>query len=136
MFKANAYNLYQQNSVSVESPAKLIEMLYEGILKFAAQAKRHMEADDIEKKILYINKVADIFTELLNVLDYERGGEVAVYLTGLYTHQIKTLTQANVENDSTKIDLVMGVARGLLEAWREIHAHELGRWAQDRTFRK
>ncbi|WP_104749243.1 flagellar export chaperone FliS [Helicobacter cynogastricus] len=127
MFRANAYNLYQQNSVTVESPAKLIEMLYEGILKFCAQAQRHIETGDIEKKILYINKVTDIFTELLNVLDYERGGEVAVYLTGLYTHQIKVLTQANMENDAEKINLVIRVARGLLEAWREIHQHELGR---------
>ncbi|WP_163533040.1 flagellar export chaperone FliS [Helicobacter suis] len=127
MFKANAYSMYQQNAVTVESPAKLIEMLYEGILKFAAQAKRYMEAEDIERKITYINKVTDIFTELLNILDYERGGEVAVYLTGLYTHQIKVLTQANVENDCNKIDLVMRVAKGLLEAWREIHQHELGR---------
>ncbi|WP_104748649.1 flagellar export chaperone FliS [Helicobacter cetorum] len=122
---ANAYQAYQQNTVSVESPAKLIEMLYEGILKFASQAKRHIETEDIEKKIYYINKVTDIFTELLNILDYEKGGDVAVYLTGLYTHQIKILTQANLENDTSKIDVVLNVAKGLLEAWREIHSHEL-----------
>lgn len=127
MRSANAYSLYQQNSVSVESPAKLIEMLYEGILKFAAQARRHMEAFEIERKIYYINRVTDIFTELLNILDYERGGEVAAYLTGLYTHQIKLLTQANVENSCEKIDTVINVTKGLLEAWREIHNNELGR---------
>ncbi len=123
----NAHNMYQQNSVSVESPAKLIEMLYEGILRFLGQARRHMENEDIEKKIYYINRTTDIFTELLNVLDYDRGGEVATYLTGLYTHQIKLLTQANMENNVEKIDIVMNVARGLLEAWREIHQEELGR---------
>ena len=47
MYGNNAYNLYQQNSVSVELPVKLIEMLYEGILRFWAQAKRHMEAEKI-----------------------------------------------------------------------------------------
>lgn len=52
MYGNNAYSLYQQNSVSVESPVKLVEMLYEGILRFCAQAKRHMEAEDIEKKNL------------------------------------------------------------------------------------
>lgn len=127
MRSVNAYNLYQQNAVSVESPAKLIEMLYEGILRFAGQARRNIESQDIEKKIYYINRVTDIFTELLNILDYERGGEVATYLTGLYTHQIKLLTQANVENNCEKIDTVMNVAKGLLEAWREIHQNELGR---------
>ncbi|MDO7253379.1 flagellar export chaperone FliS [Helicobacter cappadocius] len=127
MRSANAYSLYQQNSVSVESPAKLIEMLYEGILKFASAAKRHIESQDIEKKIYYINRVTDIFTELLNILDYEKGGEVATYLTGLYTHQIKLLTQANVENNCEKIDTVINVAKGLLEAWKEIHQNELVR---------
>lgn len=121
----NAYNLYQQSAVMVESPVKLVEMLYEGILRFCAQAKRYTEAGDIEKKIYYINRTTDIFTELLNTLDYEKGGDVAVYLTGLYTHQIKLLTQANVTNDTSKIDIVTNVARGLLEAWREVNAQEL-----------
>lgn len=127
MLRGNAYNLYQQNSVSIESPAKLIEMLYEGILRFASQAKRYIEAEDIEKKIYYINRTTDIFSELINSLDYDRGGEVAHYLSGLYTHQIKLLAQANIRNDGEKIDTVIRVARGLLEAWREINQNELAR---------
>ncbi len=122
-----AYTSYQQNSVTVESPAKLIEMLYEGILRFTSFAKRAIDDDDIEKKIYYINKTTDIFTELLNSLDYEKGGQVAHYLTGLYSHQIKTLTQANIENNKEKIDVVIKVTKGLLEAWKEIHANELAK---------
>ncbi|MGX3011994.1 flagellar export chaperone FliS [Helicobacter sp. 23-1044] len=121
MTNQNAYMLYQQTHTSTESPQKLIEMLYEGILRFSSLAKKSIEAGDIEKKIYYINRITDIFTELLNVLDYENGGEVAHYLTGLYMQQIKFLTQANLENDTAKIDIVIRVARGLLDAWREIH---------------
>ena len=58
-------------------------------------------------------------------MDYENGGDVAHYLTGLYMQQIKFLTQANVENNTEKIDIVIKVTRGLLEAWREIHQYEL-----------
>ena len=123
--RSNAYDLYQQNAVMVESPVKLVEMLYEGILRFCTQAKRNIESGDIEKKIYYINRVTDIFTELLNTLDYEKGGDVATYLAGLYTYQIKLLTQANVTNDVSKIDIVLNVAQGLLEAWREVNSHEL-----------
>ncbi len=119
-----AYNSYQQNSVAVESPAKLVEMLYEGILRFASMAKRCIDQEDIEKKIYYINRTTDIFVELLNSLDYEKGGQVAHYLTGLYTHQIKLLTQANMENSKEKIDIVIKVTKGLLEAWKEVN-HEL-----------
>lgn len=116
-----AYNSYQQNSVAVESPAKLVEMLYEGILRFASMAKRCIDSEDIEKKIYYINRTTDIFVELLNSLDYEKGGQVAHYLTGLYTHQIKLLTQANMENNKEKIDIVIKVVKGLLEAWKEVN---------------
>lgn len=119
-----AYNSYQQNSVAVESPAKLIEMLYEGILRFSSMAKRCIDSQDIEKKIYYINRTTDIFVELLNSLDYEKGGQVAHYLTGLYTHQIKLLTQANIEDSKDKIDIVIKVTKGLLEAWKEVN-HEL-----------
>ena len=119
-----AYNSYQQNSVAVESPAKLVEMLYEGILRFASMAKRCIDSEDIEKKIYYINRTTDIFVELLNSLDYEKGGQVAHYLTGLYTHQIKLLTQANMENSKETIDIVIKVVKGLLEAWKEVN-HEL-----------
>lgn len=120
-----AYNAYQQNSVNVESPARLVEMLYEGILRFTSMAKRSIDAQDIEKKIYYINRTTDIFIELLNSLDYEKGGQVAHYLTGLYTHQIKLLTQANMENSTEKIDIVIKVTKGLLEAWKEVNQNEL-----------
>lgn len=121
MTNLNAYNIYQQTHINVESPAKLIEMLYEGILRFASLAKKSIDSSDIEKKIYYINRTTDIFTELLNVLDYDNGGDVAHYLTGLYMQQIKFLTQANLENNNEKIDIVVKVTRGLLDAWREIH---------------
>lgn len=121
MTNQNAYNLYRQTHIAVESPEKLVEMLYEGILRFTSLAKKSIDSSDIEKKIYYINRTTDIFTELLNVLDYDRGGEVAHYLTGLYMQQIKFLTQANLDNDNAKIDTVIKVTRGLLDAWREIH---------------
>ena len=44
----SALNVYQQNSVNIESPNKLIEMLYEGVLRFITQAKKSILDDDIE----------------------------------------------------------------------------------------
>lgn len=120
MTQGSAYNAYTQNSINVESPIKLVEMLFEGILKFTAQAKKSMEEDDIEKQVYWINRTIDIFSELISSLDYS--GEqknLAEYLNGLYTYQIKLLTEANVECETEKLDTVMKVARGLLEAWKE-----------------
>jgi len=40
-----ALSTYAQNSVTIESPYKLVEMLYEGILRFTAQAKKSIIED-------------------------------------------------------------------------------------------
>ena len=113
-----AYATYSQNNVSIESSEKLIKMLYEGILRFASQAKRSMEENDIEKKTYWINRTTAIFSELLNSLNYD-GGQIAHYLSGLYVHQIKLLTEANIYNDASKIDEVLNVTRELLQVWKE-----------------
>lgn len=113
-----AYATYSQNNVSIESSEKLIKMLYEGILRFASQAKRSMEENDIEKKTYWINRTTAIFSELLNSLNYD-GGQIAHYLSGLYVHQIKLLTEANIYNDASKIDEVLNVTKELLQVWKE-----------------
>jgi len=115
----HAYNAYNNNHVQIESPERLIEMLYEGVLRFCGQAINAIERDDLEKRTYWINRANAIFTELLNSLDYENGGDVGHYLSGLYVQQIKNLSQANIDNDREKLDEVMDVTRKLLETWRE-----------------
>jgi flagellar protein FliS len=113
----NAQMAYAQNDLNVESKEKLVEMMYEGILRFTSLIKRNF--DDIEKRVYYINRVIAIFSELIASLDFEQGGTISHYLNGLYVHQIKLLTEANMHNDEEKIDIVTKVAKGLIEAWRE-----------------
>jgi len=117
-----AYATYSQNNVSIESSEKLIKMLYEGILRFASQAKRSLEEEDIEKKTYWINRTTAIFSELINSLNYD-GGQIAHYLSGLYIHQIKLLTEANIYNDTTKLDEVLHVTKELLQVWKDETDH-------------
>ena len=116
-----AYNEYTQNNISIESKEKLIEMLYEGILRFNFQAKKAISEKDYEKKSYWINRSVDIFVELINSLNFN-GGEVAQYLSGLYSYQIQLLSSANAKNSTEDLDTVNKVVKGLLEAWREINA--------------
>ncbi len=114
-----AYNTYAQNDIRVESPQKLIEMLYEGILRFNMQAKRAIDLADIEKRTYWINRSTAILTELMKNLNFDVDGDISHYLNGLYSHQLQMLSEANLENSSEKIDQVNKVVKGLLEAWRE-----------------
>ena len=112
------HNAYKQNSMLVESPEKLTQMLYEGILRFGGLAKKSMLNKDIEKKVYYINRTTAIYLELIATLDM-KGGQIAQYLYGLYNHQLTLLTDANIHNDIEKIDEALKVASVLLEAWKE-----------------
>lgn len=119
MYGNAAHNIYAENNVGVESPAKLIEMLYEGVLRFNAQAKKAIKDRDVEKRVYWINRSIAIITELVSVLDKEQGGDVAEYLEGLYNYEIQLLSQAGIRNSTDDIDEVSNVFKGLLEAWRE-----------------
>lgn len=121
-----AYSAYSQNHISIESSEKLIKMLYEGVLKFTAQAIRAIDANDREKKVYWINRTTAIFTELINSLDY-KGGDIAHYLSGLYIEQIKLLSVSNITNDKTKLDEVIHVTKTLLSVWNEETAYEMAK---------
>ena len=113
-----AHNIYTQNNVGIESPEKLISMLYEGVLRFNAQTKKAVKDGDIEKKFYFANRSISIIIELIEVLDMD-AGDISVYLSGLYNYQIKLLSEAISENDTSKIDECSNVFKGLLQAWRE-----------------
>ena len=106
----SAYSAYAQSSFGgIESPTKLIEMLYDGILKFIFRTKKAIEAGDIEKKVYS--------------LDYSQG-DVAHYLSGLYTRQMQLLAMANIQNDIAALNEVTNVVKQLSEAWREVTSGE------------
>lgn len=113
-----AYSTYAQNNIGVESPEKLIQMMYEGVLRFNMQAKRSIQENNIERRTYWVNRSNAVITELINILDFNHG-EVSLYLAGLYTYQLRLLVEANLYNDASKLDEVNQVFKGLLEAWKE-----------------
>ncbi|DAB28374.1 MAG: flagellar export chaperone FliS [Sulfurimonas sp. RIFOXYD12_FULL_33_39] len=118
MYGNVAHNIYAQNNIGIESPAKLVEMLYEGVLRFNAQAKKALKDGDIAKRVYWTNRSVAIITELISILDLKQG-RVAQYLEGLYNYEIQLLSSANVEKSVAKYDEVSNVFKCLLEAWRE-----------------
>ena len=119
MYGNNAHNIYAQNNVGIESPAKLVEMLYEGVLRFNAQAKKAIKDKNVEKRVYWMNRSTAIITELIATLDMEQAGNISQYLEGLYNYQIQLISEAGNENNFVKLDECSNVFKVLLEAWRE-----------------
>ena len=118
MYGNTAHSIYAQNNVGIESPEKLISMLYEGILRFNAQAKKAVKDKDVEKRVYWTNRSVAIVTELINTLDMSQG-QISQYLGSLYDYEIKLLGEASAQNSIEKFDEVNNVFRELNAAWKE-----------------
>ncbi len=118
MYGSLAHNIYAENNIGIESPSKLVEMLYEGVLRFNAQAKKAIKDGSIDKRVYWTNRSIAIITELIAILDRSQG-DISAYLEGLYNYEIQLLTTASIDSDILKLDEVSGVFKALLEAWRE-----------------
>ena len=119
MYGNVAYNIYTQNDLGVESPAKLVEMLYEGVLRFNAQAKKAIKDGNFEKRVYWTNRSIAVITELISGLDMKAEGNISQYLEGLYNYQIQLITEAGNRNDYKNLDECSSVFKVLLETWRE-----------------
>ena len=118
MYTNTAHNIYAQNNAGIESPEKLVAMMYEGVLRFNAQARKAIKDESLEKKVYWVNRSVAVITELMSVIDMDQG-QISQYLEGLYAYEIQLLGLASLENDIDKINEVSNVFKELLAAWRE-----------------
>lgn len=117
----NGLQAYQrvntQTSITDADPHKLIQLLYDGALERINMAKARMQAKDFEGKGRLISKAIEIIGGLRSFLDFEKGGDLAERLEGLYDYMERTLFEANVKNDPAKLDEVAELLRSIKEGW-------------------
>jgi len=104
-------------SVEMASPKELIGMLLDGALTALAKSKGAIERKDISERTLQLNKANDIILGLKDFLDHEKGGEIASNLDALYDYMVRTLIQANRNNDQEKVQEVMNLLLEVKSGW-------------------
>jgi flagellar protein FliS len=113
----NGHQRYLETAVETAHPARLVVMLYDGALRFLAQAKEAMEQHDYEQQNLYIQKTQRILAELISSLNFTAGGEIAANLFQIYTYLYNQLVQANINDDPSKVEHAITLLSELREAW-------------------
>ncbi|MEX2474210.1 flagellar export chaperone FliS [Marinobacter sp.] len=130
----NGLQAYQrvntQTSIIDADPHKLVQLLYNGALERINMAKARMQAKDFEGKGKLISKAIEILGGLRGFLDFEKGGDLAVRLEGLYDYMERTLFEANAKNDVAKLDEVADLLRSMKEGWDGIREEVAGQQAQ------
>ncbi len=120
MYSKNAHTAYQSVQVTTTDRGRLLLMMYDGGLKFLRQAKAGLENNDVAKFCRFLTKGQAIIAELMNTLDFEKGGEIARDLDRLYDFMLFYLTEANLYRDTKRVDKVIELLDQVYSAYREI----------------
>lgn len=107
-------------TVETASPHKLIAMLFDGALGALARAKGAIERSSIQERTTHLNKASEILVTLKGSLDLEKGGEVATNLDALYDYMLRTVMQANRDNNIDKVQEVMDLISDVRQGWSEM----------------
>ena len=110
-----------ESSVMTADPHGLILLLFQCAAAAMAQARIHMEQNDIVQRGANISKAIDIISNgLKSSLNMETEGDLAERLSALYEYIIKRLLWANMRNDRAALDEAAGLLGEIHSAWSEI----------------
>ncbi|MBA2882666.1 flagellar protein FliS [Desulfosalsimonas propionicica] len=115
----NPYQNYFANQIQTASPEQVLVMLYDGAIRFLRQARQALENGDRVGKLKKISRTVAILTELSNSLDFEKGGEIAENLDGLYAYMVRELTRPNAEDEFKAMEVSENILLELRGAWAE-----------------
>ena len=123
MYKSGIQS-YRETNVITSDPKKLVLMCYEGAIDNLKIAKQGIIKKAYEEKGNALAKAQDIINELMNSLDFERGGSIATSLDSLYGYMIRRIIHASIADDINAIEEVIGMLSELKSAWEEIFYKE------------
>ena len=116
----NQPDSYKKTQIETASPEALILMLYDGALRFIANAEEASEKKNLEGIHNSLVRVQAIIAELLACLNKEKGGEIAVNLERLYIFFLGRLADANISKDLKQVREIKPLIEDLRKSWAEM----------------
>jgi len=116
----NGAKAYKQTNVTTADPKRLVLMCYEGAISNMKIAKEKYASKEYEAKGKAIQKVQDILEALMQSLDFEKGGTIAVNLDALYNYMSRRLLECDIDKNEKAMDEVIYLLEELYSAWKEI----------------
>ena len=115
--QAQLRNRYAREAVTTASPAQLVVMLYDRLLKDLSTAEAGLGQQNIQSVHTALVHAQDILHELNATLDTSvwKEGES---LKRLYEYCIEQLIDANIHKASQPIQIVRSVLEPIADAWR------------------
>jgi flagellar protein FliS len=111
---------YQEVAVRSASPGQLVVMVYDHLLLNLRRARLAVEQGNVELRAASLDRARAALGELLATLDFERGGEIAGQLSGVYAFLLGELTDFGREPSLARLDRIVGIADELRGAFAAV----------------
>ena len=115
-----AAEAYRASRFDNAPPLKLVQMMYEGALRFVAQAEDHHASGDLTNFRERCLRTHAIVSELRLALDRSQSPELADNLNQLYLFAEAELCRAAGADTAAPLPGVRRVLATLLEGWKKL----------------
>ncbi|HTW24295.1 MAG TPA: flagellar export chaperone FliS [Candidatus Baltobacteraceae bacterium] len=122
----NVASAYQQFAVRGATPTAITGMIYELAINSLHRAIRAIDEDKIEERVKATNKFFAAIAELRSSLDFERGGQIARRLGGIYKTARSDVFAAGIKVDRKVFEKYASLFSELREAWRKVEQDHAG----------
>ena len=119
MYNQAQMDNYKSIQIETATPERLLLMLYDGAIRFLNVAVQAINDKQIETTHNNLLKAEAIIIELMSVLNFEVGGEIAKNLFSLYDFMYRHLVQANIKKDADMVLEVVDLLTDLRKTWAE-----------------
>lgn len=120
MKKSSAADAYKLSRFESAPPLKLVQLMYEGALRFLGQAESAMEAGDQSRFQERCLRAQAVVSELRLALDRTQAAELVEQLESLYLFAEAQIRAALLEGKSEPLGPVHKTLTTLLEGWNQI----------------
>ena len=110
-------NRYKKNRTSTAQPGDLLVMLYEGMLRFSAEARQGIIDGDPKVAGHAFTRTLDIVAHLQDTLRMDVSPDLGKALDTTYSLWTKLLVESNIHKDVEKLDTVRHQMAELKDAW-------------------
>lgn len=115
-----SYGQMKNQAANYASPHQLVLLLFNGAIESLSVAIGAIENKDIELRGKHISRSVTIINGLRDVLDVDKGGEVADNLFSLYSYMSREIFQAGFHNDKETLQNVQQMLMDIRGSWEKI----------------
>jgi flagellar biosynthetic protein FliS len=121
-----AATAYQSTYVNNMNGFEIVSELYKGIIKNIHQAKTAHQNGNLEDMCALNQKTFKILVALQSHLDFQQGGEAAIFLNRLYNHVFASLTKIlRQDNPQQEFDRLLEILQPISKQWAKLSSPDV-----------